>query len=364
MKNILFIADVSLKNPIKGTPLRMLNLITQISKENNVFICSRDVRGNIKDKFYLYPSGNILKRLIYFLKIIQTQKIDIVFANTDIEIRPAVFMKLFSKVKIVIDLHGLYAEELYYEGLIGNLKRFIIDRMIRFLLRFYDLIFVACDNLREYYRCVNKNIEIIYNGVNLKDFYPRRDLRPNIFTIGYTGNLKSYQGFEYLLRSLKNIKNKNLFKFRLNIIISSGAAQIENLLKNYDLFAETDVQFKLDHDKINEVINQSNVLVVPRPSLKITEYAYPSKLPEYMLTGIPVITTNVGPVQTMLGECGCCIIINSDNIVNDLEEALIEVYRMDEGQRDLLGIRAVDFVKNNLTWDVLGRKLNQYLFNL
>jgi len=342
----------------------MLNLIRQINKKHNTFICSRGINDEFKNKFYLYPSGNFFKRIFFLKKIIREHKIDIFFANTDIEIVPAIFIKLLSKVKIAIDLHGLYAEELYFEGLISNFKRILIDRSVKFLLRFYDLIFVACDNLKEYYFHINKNIEIIYNGVNKEDFYPIKDLRSDIFTIGYTGNLKSYQGFEYLLKSLKNIKDKNLFKFRINLIISSGTVQIEDLLKKYNLFDESDLYFKINHEKINKIINKSNVLIVPRPSLKITEYAYPSKLPEYMMTGVPVITTEVGPVKKMLDKCNCCIIIKSDNMIYNLESALIDVYKMNQGERDLLGARAVDFVNNNLTWDVLGERVNKYLLKL
>lgn len=361
MKKILFITKSDLKNPKHGTPLRMLSVARQIAKQHNVIFCTQDISDDLKNKFIAYPSGNAIKRFLFFKKIIKKHKIDLVLAHTEIELRLPVFLKLFTGVKIVLDMHGLHAEEMYYHKLINNNKRWLIDKVIRFFLRFYDRLFICNLNHKKYYAHVADKMRLVYNGVELSNFDIPKAEEPEIFTIGYAGNLKPYQGFDYVLQACQSIKNKKLFDFRLNLVVSSGTLEIKDILKNYGLLDKADLNFKIDHDKVNEIIAKSSVLVVPRPSLKMTEYAYPSKLPNDLLTGIATITTKVGPVKDLFAPADCCIVIEADNIAKNLEQALIKVYSMSKEARQALGERAIDFVKNNLTWDILGQDINKYL---
>ena len=67
-------------------------------------------------------------------------------------------------------MHGLYFEEWYYRGSIGKFKKFFYEWRGRFYLTFYDLIFTVSATLKDYYKRTNKNIEVIYGGVDLEKF--------------------------------------------------------------------------------------------------------------------------------------------------------------------------------------------------
>ena len=58
MKNILFVSGVNLKNPMRGTPLRIYNFLQQINKESNLFICCQDIDDHLKKNFIFYPEGH------------------------------------------------------------------------------------------------------------------------------------------------------------------------------------------------------------------------------------------------------------------------------------------------------------------
>lgn len=360
MKNVLFITSASLAQAKRGTPLRMLGVARQIRKRHSLFMVTQAVDPEFADIFVKYPEGSFIQKINFFKKFIKDKKIDIVFANTDIEIVFPIFIKLFTGVKIAVDLHGRYAEEMYTEGLIGPIKRRLIEWVVKFSLLFYDAVFTVSGKLKNYYRFYNKNINILYGGVNdysrINTYYP-----PAIFTISYAGNMKAYQGLDYLLKACQNIKAKNLFDFRLILILSSGTTHIEEILKKYNLLDNTKLYFKIEHDKVGELVSNSSVLVIPRPSINITEYAYPSKLPEDLITGIPTITTRVGPTDELLSKADCCLIAEIDDITASLEKVLIRVQAMSEPERRALGQRAIKFVQENLAWDVLGQPLNNVL---
>jgi glycosyltransferase involved in cell wall biosynthesis len=361
MKKILFITNSSLDSPKRGTPLRMLSIARQISKEHQLVVCTKDISDDVQAEFIPYPKGNAIQRFLFFKKIVKKNKVDIVLAHTEMEVRMPVFLKLFTGVKIVLDMHGLYAEEMYYNGLMDNKKRWLVDKVVRFFLRFYDMLFICNLKHKKYYAHVADKMRLVYNGVESKFLHVQASQTPEIFTIGYAGNLKPYQGFDYLLQALSSIKQKNLFDFRLNFVLSSGTTHIEDMLREHGLLEKADLHFKVPHEQVNKIITKSSVLVVPRPSLKMTEYAYPSKLPSDLLTGIPTITTNVGPIEQLFKPADCCIVIETDNIAKNLEQALIRVHSMSKKDRHDLGQRAIDFVQNTLSWDILGQDINKFL---
>lgn len=364
MKKILFITNSKLKDPKRGTPLRMLSVARQIAKEHQLIVCTQDIADDIKVEFVPYPNGSAIQRFSFFKKLIKKHQIDIVLAHTEMEVRMPVFLKLFTRVKIVLDMHGLYAEEMYYHALMNNHKRWLVDKVVRFFLSFYDMLFICNLKHKQYYPHVASKMKLIYNGVESRFLEVQRSEEPEVFTIGYAGNLKPYQGFDYLLEALANIKKKNLFDFRLNFILSSGTTHIEGMLKERGLLENADLHFKVPHDQVGQIITQSSVLVVPRPSLKMTEYAYPSKLPSDLLTGIPTITTNVGPIEQLFKPADCCVVIETDDIAKNLEQALVKVQAMSSHDRQVLGDRAVAFVQTTLSWDILGKDINKYLTNL
>ncbi len=364
MKKILFITSESLQDPKRGTPIRILNFIKQLQKAHEVVVSSPAIDQGFSDKYRAYPSGSVWSKISYFKKIITSEKIEIVLTATDIDIGLPVWLKFFAGVKIGMDLHGLYAAEMYFQGHMGCLKSRLLQLKINFLIRFYDLVFVVSPKLIEYYGPRLKKGVVIYGGVTEKEFYNGPHNNPPIFTIGYTGNAKPYQGIDYLLNTAAEIKRKNIFPFRLNMIMSSGRGEIEDTLSRLELTDVADLHFKASHEEVPALIASSNVLVIARPSVDMTEYAYPSKLPEYLATGIPVITTKVGPVEELFKDEDCIIVIPPVEVEKNLEQSLLELYQLSQEDRRAIGQRAIAFVRSRLTWDILGQTINQSLEQL
>ncbi len=367
-KSILFVCPVALKNPVRGTPLRIYNFLRQIRKAHNLLVCVKDVEPDLEDIFVPYPSLAGWQKLSYFRKLIREKNIEMVLTATEVGIKLPVFLKWLLGVKIAIDLHGLYVEERYFKGSIGGFRKFFYDKKIKFFLRFYDLIFVVAGKLKKYYERINKNIVVIYGGFNPEEFKKRegeegekRSEGQGVFTIGYMGNTRNYQGLNFLLEAAGEIKKKNLFPFRLKLILSGERAELLKLLEEKNLSELTELNFDLDHENVNEVISQTDVLTIPRPSLPLTEYAYPSKLPENLATGILLVLTEVGPVGELLSGQDFCMIISPEKITEELEEALIRLQSMSFEQRMRMGENARNFVMNNLTWTTQGQKINEAL---
>ncbi len=365
--NILFITSSNLRNPKRGTPLRAHSLLEQINKEHKLLVCAEDIEDVLKDRFESYPKKNgSISKLRYFTRLIKNYKIDVVFVVTELGIKLPVILKILCGTKIVIDLHGLYAEELKYKK-VSWFTRFYFKNIVRQLLRYYDLVFVVSEKLKSYYKDINSNIEVVYGGVCL-DKVVNKQYRENIggksLSIGYMGNARHYQGLDFLLDVSRKIKQKKLFKFKINLVLSGNKELILEKIKKFDLKEDVILNFNIRHEDVFDIMVKSDALVIPRPSLTMTEYAYPSKLPECLATKIPVILTDVGPVRELLGEQKFCFVISKHDIVNDLLAKLNKVNKMNCDMRRAMGERAYFFIKNKLTWDVQGTLVNQYLKKL
>jgi glycosyltransferase involved in cell wall biosynthesis len=362
MKTILFITSGSLRDSKRGTPIRIYNFIKQIQKEHRVIVSALEIDTNFVERFVPYPSaGSLWQKVKYFKLVIKKYQPDIIMTATDVDIDLPFWLKMFTGVAIAIDLHGLVTAEMYYQGQMGKFKSWLLQQKINFLIRWYDLVFVVSTKLGTYYGSKLKKCVVVYGGVTDNEFYDGKYLPPSIFTIGYTGNSKAYQGIQNLLIVASRIKQKGTFPFRLNLIMSSGRGEIENTLEELGLTDITDLHFKVSHNDVPVMISRSSVLVIARPSVEMTEYSYPSKLPEYLATGVPVVTTRVGPIDELFGGANCITVVEADNIMEDLEIALVGLYRLTSIERYEMGQRAIGFVRQNLHWDVLGQKINQNL---
>ena len=361
---IMVITSCSLNNPNKGTPLRIKNIVKQLSKCHEVTVCAKGCEPGVGSDFIEWPNkGGGINRLIFFLRYLKKEKIRLIFTATETSIKLLVFLKLLCKVRIVIDLHGLYFEELYYFNRIGKIRKIYMEIASKFYLFFYDQIFVVSDSLKDYYKKINKNIAVIYGGVDLSVIKRKQKWRHGgeVLSVGYMGNAKTYQGLEYLLEALKKFNKNNETHLELNLVLSGDASHVASVLRGYNLNKWAVIHSNVDHKRVSGIINKSDILVIPRPSIKMTEYAYPSKLPEYLGTGVPIIVTDVGPVARLLKGSKCCFLISSDNIADGIYEQLLAYSNMKLTERKKMGQKSISFVENNLTWDVLGKQINEII---
>lgn len=172
------------------------------------------------------------------------------------------------------------------------------------------------------------------------------------------GNSKSYQGLDYLLDAVKIIRSKRAISVKLNLILSGKEHLLINKLEQLKLREDTEFHSNVKHELVQDFIMQSDLLVIPRPSLPMTEYAFPSKLPEYLASGIPTITTDTGPVNELFDQSDFLFIIQKNNITNEIVKKIIEFSSMSEDRRIEMGQKARIFVEGNLDWEVLGDKIN------
>ncbi len=365
---VLYVMHGTLKDPKRGTPIRMRHIALQLQREHELLVCVSEVDERDGFNWISYPTKlGGLKKLFFFLKLIKDNRIQLIVTSTETNIKLPVLIKWFTGVNIAIDLHGIHAEELLFMEKVSIVRASTYGIYVRFFLWFYDLVLPVSNKLGDYYGGWIRRYHAVYGGVDENEFNDPVFATPcGKLVIGYMGNTRRYQGLEELLVAIRTLrlKKEKCPDILLNLVLSGvKKADVTKLLDEYDLTDIAKIHLDVPHDLVGRIITTSSVLVIPRLPLKMTEYAYPSKLPEYLACGVPVITTDVGPVSELaqLVACNPFILIPSEKISEHVFNAIEAISKMSDVERSGYVRCAKELVSKHLLWDIVGDKMNNVL---
>lgn len=369
-KKILYLTHASLKDPMRGTPIRMRHIAKQLNRGHNLIVCATEIDQNDDFEFVEYPQKlRGMQKLLFFVRLVKKQKIDIVITSTETNIKLPILIKFFTGVKIVLDLHGIHVEELVYAKKISRFYALMYSSLICVCLPFYNLVLPVSEKLGNYYGRWIRRFKVIYGGVDLCEFKVHSTSNTDKeMIIGYMGNARPYQGLKELLGSIEILRSKGYQSIKVNLVLSGITdTELSSLLDCYKLRNVTTFVLNAPHADVSKYIKTSSVLVIPRLMLPMTEYAYPSKLPEYLALRIPVIVTNVGPIDEIFRlnkNCSPMIVISPINIISNLANAIESFMHMSSVEKIALTSCAMRLVESSLAWDVIGDEMNDMLAKL
>jgi len=74
-------------------------------------------------------------------------------------------------------------------------------------------------------------------------------------------------------------------------------SNILNLIKDLKLNDYVKIEGRVKHDVIPHMLQESKILALARPNNKQASGGFPSKITEYLATGVPTLVTNVGDIE-------------------------------------------------------------------
>lgn len=205
------------------------------------------------------------------------------------------------------------------------------------LLEKSDFVITSARQLFEKYHKIRPDMELVFNGVNIEDFYlkvpPKRpeDLpnngRP---VIGYYGALAQWVDFDLIFLAAQTLKNFDFVLIGLNVNEEEIArvTALENVhflgIKHYDSLADYLWYF--------------DVATIPFKINPVTNAASPIKLFEYCASGTPVVTTNFTEVR-QYESLGIQVACSNDDYIAKLKYAAglkgEELQKMQERLRNI-----------------------------
>lgn len=201
-------------------------------------------------------------------------------------------------------------------------------------LKYARMLITCSSTLRYYYSQYVKDILISPLIVDISEFEEKMEVHENNNVgeyIAYCGNFDNNKdGIPNLIESFAIVKKK-IPSLKLVLIGSGKKSVLENLYSQLkDKNIETDVIFTglLPHNKVIDWLCGAKILALARPNTKQAEGGIPSKVGEYLSSGVPCVITRVGDLPMYLNDTIDCFLSDPDS-PEKFAEKLLECYNSD-----------------------------------
>lgn len=278
--------------------------------------------------------------LIIFLKPLIRGKSIVVQTRINRNLRSLFFLKYFLKerIRVVYDLRGAAAEE--YINKMGYInvediddeiiqkRYFQILRQMSLMISQSDITVCVSKKLKEYVLSKDNSIsenklEYIPGSADSKTFFFDINIRNEFrerhgvvekLVFLYSGNLRLFwQIPDYLFKIIGLIQNRipNSFFF----ILTPDNDIVAKYIQKYSLNTESIYTAFVELDNLNQFLCGADAGLVFRTNVPTNNVASPTKIPEYLLSGLPlVISEGIGDYSGFVSEHGYGLVVNNEDL--------------------------------------------------
>lgn len=344
-----------------------------------------NVEGSHKGVKYVYtagtidwPSSKIQKFLIsvkgflgFFKHYRNISKFNFVICTTSSILSNYYYTKLFKRDYTV----ALLAVDEYPHVVRNKLEypKVFAKLYLKYFYRLFDGLIVMTRPLMGYYEKLIRDNAIMVHipmTVEVERFLNVDEKSPIAGDyIAYCGNLGQNEkdGVPILIRAFSSV-HKKFPNIKLVIIGGTNPSiqeQTLNKLKELtqSLNIEHNVVFtgKVHRDEIPKYLFNARLLALARPESLQAQGGFPTKLGEYLATGVPVVVTKVGEIPYYLSD-GINAFLAEPNNVDDFALKLLAAFQNYESSMKM-GIKGQNIAKEIFNYKVQSKYLNGYLDN-
>ncbi len=206
-----------------------------------------------------------------------------------------------------------------------------------------------------------QKIEVIYNGIDIDEFFPLYNLEKNIFNILCLSRLTPRKGVTYLIDAIKKLAEKYP-QIKLKIV-GEGDSKQELMDQVKSLSLEDKVEFTglIRHEHLPPVYKKAHMFVLPSLNEGMSNVIL-----EAIASGLPVVTTDTGGSKELVQDGVNGFIVkmkDSGDIAEKLEKLVIDpelCMKMSQESRRVaegLSWRKVAEEYVNIYFEIAGKKM-------
>lgn len=202
-----------------------------------------------------------------------------------------------------LDLHGLGFVEILELGADHGPRLRRVYNSLRWLARIWaaDVITVAPPRLYAWLRRLTRAVVPLHGVTDVTRFTPlgpRRQLGsdPQALQVLYAGNFYRWQGVDLMLEAIVGMDaaDRACFEFTFMGSIGQRAADMDRWKARLPK-GLLHVLPAVEYGAVPSFCRGGDILVVPRPFMWTSHFAYPQKMVDYQAAGCAVLATNLAP---------------------------------------------------------------------
>lgn len=286
---------------------------------------------------------------------------------------PVLFAARWLNIPAVLDIGEHYPGMMQILGkqrLVHHLIRnnWLITKLEAFSIKRADMVWVVVEENKERLKHLSSQIEVISNFpvATTDDLVHRPVHRPfnpdgepvTLISLGLIDNIRgldlAIDAFAIVVREMTNVQM---------LIYGDGDFRTSLEQKVNRLGLEDKVIFGgwVENDKKYEILAKGDIGLVLHRVCALTQHTVPNKLFDYMVTGLPVISTKLGPVTRILEkeQCG----VSADETPAAVADAMMSLVA-DQSRRERYSQNGREAVQARYTWERESAKIFTNVSNL
>lgn len=256
--------------------------------------------------------------------------------------------KIFNK-KVIFHSHS--PKEILFFGLDSI---FIINNLIKNTLNKADILLVLSKSWEEIIgaKCSNKNIEVVYNPVIIKEI--SCDKQNNTINVLFMGRVEHRKGIYDLIEATKYISDSRI---KIKVYGDGEIDKAKKIIKDNSLDNKIEILGWIKGDDIETAYKNADILILPS-----YDEGLPMSILEAVAHGLPVISTPVGGIPDSVEDGVNGFLIQPGDYKALAEK--IELLANDQKLREKMGQESYKIAKEKFDIEIIAKQLLEIYDNL
>ena len=256
--------------------------------------------------------------------------------------------------KVIYDVHEDLPLQIYAKPYLHKFVKPLLSKFIEWhenkAAKQLDCICTATPFIQKRFLKVNKNSVDIKNYPILGELNNDNDWEKKKDEVCYIGGITKVRGIKEMIQAIELTQN-----ITLHLVGSFSETDIETEVKSYHGWEKVKEAGFLNRNGVAKVLNSAKAgLVTLHPIINYQD-ALPVKMFEYMIAGIPVISSNIPLWQTIIDENKCGICVNPFDI-KEIAQA-IEFLVSNPKEAKKMGENGRIAIQEKYNWSIEEKKL-------
>lgn len=273
----------------------------------------RDIPGFLRGNGRIHKQ---LRRVYVFMRmihIIKKRKINYIISRGLYMGLFSVFLAKVFRLQSIFDFHGYVYQEEIYRG--QKYKSFLTRFLEELCIEYSDYVVTQTESNRDVVKNLNKNVILIENGVDLKEFINLCPQKSTLIRysvpktkpiVGFIGNWEKWMNIEDLLEASKYIDN-------VSVVIVGEGRDYKKYINKYKRHRNIFFTGRVVHMEALKILANFDICVVPHSKSTIMLYKSARKTLEYMAAGKPIVVSSVIGKEQFLIEKVNCLTYEAEN---------------------------------------------------